>query len=129
MEGIRNDWGFHNGLPPSEMDLLGMVSKQNKDMFNLLPNLPYNSNIIFDPLTYGQYLDGTEAFPKKFYSGKYLNRNDVVAVEIYAKRISFKFAKNKPSVKWNNKTYYLANLKVKSKRLDRFLPSNYKKYT
>ncbi len=128
LEGAKNKWGFHNGLPPNEMDLMGMVLNENLTQFNLLPNLPYTSNIVFDPLGYGQYLDGTEDYPKKFYSGKYLNLNDIIPVELYTKRINFKFKNKTPFVTWNNNEFKMANLHIQSKRLGKFLPSNYKKY-
>ena len=58
-EGIKKDWEFNNFSPPNEMDLLGMVYRQETTLFNLLPILPYDSSIIFDPLSYGMYIDGT----------------------------------------------------------------------
>ena len=127
-EGISTNWEFNNNTPPNEMDLLGMIYQENPEVFNLLPNLPYESDIIFDHLGYGMYLDGSHTHPRKFYSRRAINFNDTVGVELYSKRIHAKFQNNEPLVIWNKKKYALTNLHVHSKRFNRFLPSNYSTY-
>ena len=129
IKGTSSNWDFNNNTPPNEMDLLGMIYKDNSQLFNLLPNLPYQSDIIFDHLGYGMYLDGSHTYPRKFYSRRSVNFNDTVGVELYSKRIKVKFQNNEPVVIWNKKKYVLTNLHIHSKRFTRFLPSNYTTYT
>lgn len=127
-EGIKKDWEFNNFSPPNEMDLLGMVYRQETTLFNLLPILPYNSSIIFDPLSYGMYIDGTYTEPRKFYSKRKIDFNDLIGVELYSKRIKTKFIDNSPLVYWDNKTFKMSNLHIHSKRFEKFLPKGYKDY-
>ena len=127
-EGIKKDWEFNNFSPPNEMDLLGMVYRQETTLFNLLPILPYNSSIIFDPLSYGMYIDGTHTEPRKFYSKRKIDFNDLIGVELYSKRIKTKFIDNNPLVYWDNKTFKMSNLHIHSKRFEKFLPKGYKDY-
>tara|TARA_B100000427_G_scaffold212382_1_gene177157 strand:+ start:3057 stop:3920 length:864 start_codon:yes stop_codon:yes gene_type:complete len=126
--GIKHDWKFNNGKPYNEMDFLGAVHKKNNKLINPLPTLPYFSENIFDPSSYGQYLDGTHKQPRKIISGSYVNLNEPIGIELNSKRISCKFKDNKPIVKWKNKNYDLVNLHVHSKRFDKFLPNNYKNF-
>ena len=127
-EGIKKDWEFNNFSPPNEMDLLGMVYRQETTLFNLLPILPYDSSIIFDPLSYGMYIDGTHTEPRKFYSKRKVDFNDLIGVELYSKRIKTKFIDNNPLVYWDNKTFKMSNLHIHSKRFEKFLPKGYKDY-
>jgi len=124
--GDKSNWEFNSNTPPNEMDLLGMVYSKDNNLFNLIPTLPYNSNILFDPSSYGQYIDGTHVHPKKFYSRKSINFNDIIGVELYSKRINSKFVNNKPYVFWEKKSFELCNLHIHSKRFEKFLPKNYK---
>ena len=110
------------------MDLLGMVYRQETTLFNLLPILPYDSSIIFDPLSYGMYIDGTHTEPRKFYSKRKIDFNDLIGVELYSKRIKTKFIDNNPLVYWDNKTFKMSNLHIHSKRFEKFLPKGYKDY-
>ena len=126
--GLKNNWSSNNGKPENEMQLLGSVYKKNIDLFNLLPILPYDSDIIFDPSSYGQFIDGTHNKPKKFYNKGFTSLNTIIGNEIVSKRLKVKFKDNKPTVVWKNNIYEIANLHVHSKRLNKFLPKNYKKY-
>ena len=127
-EGIKKDWDFNNFIPPTEMDLLAMIYKENSNLFNLLPVLPYDSSIIFDPLSYGMYIDGSHTSPRKFYSRRYVDFNDQIGVELFSKRIKTKFVNNNPVVYWNNKTFDMSNMHIHSKRFEKFLPKGYKNY-
>ena len=127
-EGIKKDWGFNNFIPPNEMDLLGMIYKENNLLFNLLPTLPYDSSVIFDPLSYGMYIDGSHTYPRKFYSRRSVNFNDIIGVELFSKRIKTKFINNRPVVYWNKKLFEISNLHIHSKRFEKFLPKGYKNY-
>ena len=126
--GQSHEWSFNYGKPYNEMDFLARIFFNNKDLFNCLPILPYESQISFDPSSYGQFLDGTHLQPKKFYSGKYVNINHHIGTEIISKRIRVKFQNNKPEVIWRKKSFDIANLHIHSKRLNRFLPKEYKDY-
>ena len=126
--GNIHNWRFNYGKPYSEMDFLGKIFSKNQELFHSLPVLPYNSNLVFDSSSYGQLLDGTHMHPKKFYSSRYINLNHYVGTEIMAKRIKFKFINNKPHVLWAGESFDIANLHIHSKRLDKFLPKNYKNY-
>ena len=128
-EGINNSWAFNNSNPPNEMDLLGMINKDNQELFNLLPVLPYDSSIIFDPLDYGMYIDGLHSKPRKFYSRRIIEFNDTIGVELFSKRLKTKFLDSQPVVYWGNKSFELANMHIHSKRFEKFLPKGYKNYT
>ncbi len=125
---IYYKWSFNYGKPYNEMDFLGKVYSDDNSTINCLPTLPYESETVFDPSSYGQYLDGTHMHPKKFIRGRYININHYIGAEIVAKRIKIKFMNDKPKVEWQNKSFDIANLHIHSKRLDKFLPSMYKDY-
>lgn len=127
--GFEMNWAFNSNTPPNEMDLLGMLYKEKPSLFALLPNLPYSSKTVFDPLSYGQYIDGSHTHPRKIYSRKSINFNDTVGVELYSKRIVAKFKNHKPRVYWENKEYELTNLHIHSKRFSKFLPNQYRLFT
>ncbi len=127
-EGVNKEWGFNNFTPPNEMDLLGMIYNDNNSIFNLLPILPYDSPTIFDPLSYGMYIDGSHAYPRKIYSRRSINLNDTIGIELFSKRIKTKFVNNRPVVYWNNQIFEMSNLHIHSKRFEKFLPEGYKDY-
>ena len=54
-------------------------------------------------------------------------KNDFIGTEFISKRIKLNF-KNVPTVEWEKEKYYLANLHVHSKRMENFLPVNYREY-
>lgn len=124
--GISTTWSFNYGTPYNEFDILGKICDQNGKLFNLLPILPFENNILFDPSSYGHFLDGTKSHPKRFIGGRYINHDHYIGREIKSKRIKIKFKKNKPIVIWKNQTYYLANLHLFSKRFYKFLPIEYR---
>ena len=127
-EGIDKDWEFNNFSPPNEMDLMGMIYNKESSYFNFLPILPYDSSIIFDPLSYGMYIDGSHTNPRRFYSRRQVDFNDVIGVELYSKRIETKFVNSNPIVYWDDQTFEMSNLHIHSKRFDKFLPKGYKNY-
>tara|TARA_Y100000389_G_C17458860_1_gene520130 strand:+ start:2249 stop:3115 length:867 start_codon:yes stop_codon:yes gene_type:complete len=126
--GISHNWSFNYQKPYNEMDFLGKVYSDNKSLFNCLPIFPYDADTIFDPSSYGQFLDGTHMHPKKLVRGRYININHFIGAEIIAKRIKVKFTDNCPKVIWKKKSYEIANLHIHSKRLEKFLPKEYKDY-
>ncbi len=130
--GEEHSWEFNGGKPFNEMQILGYINSKNPELFNTLPTLPtesmkLQSNTLFDPAGFGQYLDGTHVSPKKWGRKGYSSQNDFIGTEFISGRIKSNF-KNVPIVKWEKKKYYLANLHVHSKRLKKFLPNNYKEY-
>ena len=52
----------------------------------------------------------------------------MLVLKLWQKRIKFKFINNKPHVLWAGESFDIANLHIHSKRLDKFLPKNYKNY-
>tara|TARA_B100001250_G_scaffold78291_3_gene64284 strand:- start:7877 stop:8746 length:870 start_codon:yes stop_codon:yes gene_type:complete len=124
----HHNWKFNYGKPYNEMDFLGKIYSDDNTLFNCLPILPYDSDVIFDPSSYGQYFDGTHLHPKKIITGRHINHNHYIGTEIIAKRIKVKFIDKSPIVSWNKKSYDIANLHIHSKRLNRFLPKEYKDY-
>jgi hypothetical protein len=125
---IKHNWSFNYGKPFNEMDFLGKVYTDENHLFNCLPTLPYYSNKIFDPSSYGQFLDGTHSHPKKLLSGRYININHTIGREILAGRIKVKFSNNSPKLIWENTSFEVVNLHIHSKRLHKFLPKEYKEY-
>ena len=128
--GIKNNWEFNNGKPYNEMDFLGAISKERDSIISSIPILPYfNSDIIFDPSSYGQYLDGTHLHPKKYLGkNKIYNVNEYIGIELTSKRIKVCFKDRHPFVVWEKEKFNLANLHVHSKRFEKFLPASYKSY-
>tara|TARA_Y100000741_G_scaffold357446_1_gene335323 strand:+ start:423 stop:1286 length:864 start_codon:yes stop_codon:yes gene_type:complete len=126
--GVKQEWKFNHGKPYNEMNFLGAVHKKDNNLIHQLPSLPYFTNTPFDPSSYGQFLDGTHLHPKKVLSGKYINLNEPIGIELMSKRIKVKFLEDKPKVFWNKKSFDLANLHIHSKRFNKFLPKEYKNY-
>lgn len=108
----------------NEMMLLNIVYIENKHLFNILPSIPTNknnNNIIFDSITYGQYISGVH---NTFFSKKIIEENSYVGRFILREAPEIKFKKI-PFIKYKNEIYDLANLHIHSKKLDDYLPENY----
>lgn len=125
--GIDNNWINNNEKPLNEMEIMKLVELKNPNIFNLLPSLPFQNQILFDPAGYGQYIDGTHTNPKKLFKRGYTSIYDPVGVEILAKRVKVQFNK-KPFVLWEGNKFNLSNLHVHSKRFKKLLPAEYKAY-
>ncbi len=126
--GTSTNWSFNYGVPYAESDLLGRLYDKNKNLFNLLPILPHEGEFLFDPSSYGHFIDGTESHPKKLIGGRFINHDHYIGREIKSKRIKIKFKNQKPIVSWKEKDYEVANLNIYSKRFHKFLPKQYKEY-
>ena len=110
------------------MKLLNTIFNKEKDLFTLLPIIPENNNIIFDPASYGQYIGGTDGNPRKMFSKPWAGSHHYVGREILSGNLNVRFKNNSPYVLKNNMRYELANLHIHSKRLDKYLPTRYKNY-
>lgn len=116
---------YYEGKKLNEMMLLNIVFIENNELFNILPTIPnsekYNS-IIFDSITYGQYLSGVH---KTVFSRNIIQENSYVGRFLIQSGTKVKF-KNKPYLKFDDKKIELANLHIHGKKLKKFLPEGYK---
>jgi len=112
---------FYDGNRLTEMKALYICYKKNPSLFNLLPVLP-ESEVIFDPGSYGQYLGGVHY---KRFSKKYINEKHLVG-KLYLKD-NFQI-KKKDGVAFalkDGKKYELANIHVHKKNLKKFKPKDH----
>jgi len=118
---------YSRGLPLTEMKMLKIAQELNPDLFHELPILPYSKKkIIFDPASYGQYLDGTHINRGNYIlKRRFVSSSHIVGRELKSKRIKVQFRKKLPVVEYEGVTTNLANLHIHSKRLHKFLPKNY----
>ena len=129
LENIGEHLNKNNNIPLNEMDMLGILYKADKNFFNPLPTLPYDSsNFIFDPASYGQYISGTHQKPRRFYHYRIKESHHIVGAEIISKRIKPSFKNNLPTIQYNGQIKKIVNLHVHSKQLKKYLPQNYKNY-
>ena len=126
--GVSNKWSFNYDVPFKEEDFLGNIYSKNSKLFNLLPILPHENKFVFDPSSYGHYLDGTLSNPRKIFRKGYINPDHYIGREIRANRISVNFLNHKPVVTWQNKEFDIVNLHLYSQRFEKFLPISYKEY-
>ena len=118
---------YYESKKLNEMMLLNIVYIENRHLFNILPSIPTienNKKIIFDSVTYGQYISGVH---NSLFSKKIIEENSYVGRFILREAPEIKFKKI-PFIKHNDHRYDLANLHVHSKKLDQYLPENYKCY-
>ena len=119
---------FARGGELNEMRMLKIAETINPNLFSILNSLPYDSSrYLFDPSSYGQYLNGTNVKRGNyFFKRRYVSTIHVVGREIKSKRIKVKYLEKIPTVYFENQTYRLVNLHVHSKKLEKFLPKEYK---
>ena len=124
------EYKFNMNKPLNEMRILSIVKTLNPELFIDLPVLPYGGkNFVFDPASYGQYLGGTHASPKRFYRENYITQAHIVGKELLSKRVSINFNRGNPFVRSElGDESKLVNLHIHSKELHKFLPKNYKDY-
>ena len=98
-------------------------------MFNILPSLPYSSdiNIIFDPASYGQFFNGMHHRRGNYiFKRRWVNTKDIVGREIKIKKELFQnFQIIYQLYNSKIKNVSLTNLHIHSKNLDKFLFNNY----
>lgn len=101
----------------NEMQLLGGIYKRRPDLIKRLNILPDETNIVFDPSSYGQYFGGThQGHPPGWYGehhiiGKLIGEGKVKPVMI----------DSKPYVEYDGKKYTIVNLHIHSKNTKQFL--------
>lgn len=126
--GVSNKWSFNYDVPFKEEDFLGSIYPKNEELFNLLPILPHENKFVFDPSSYGHYLDGTLSYPRKILRKGYISPDHYIGREIIANRINVSFLDHKPVVIWQKKEFDIVNLHLYSQRFEKFLPVSYKEY-
>lgn len=120
---------FNRGKNLNEMRILNLALENNPNSFSILPSLPYQGEIIFDPASYGQFLNGTDLKRGNYvFKRRYISTNQIVGRELKSKRISVKFENSRPIVNFENKPFRLMNLHVHSKNLNKYVSQDYKNY-
>ncbi len=114
---------YYEGNRLNEMVVLNIVYKLDPTLFNILNSLPNKkSSILFDPASYGQYLSG---FHNKRKSRKKrlkeMSTNQYLGEDMYINKYKPEFKKTGPIVRFENKTYEVANLHIHSKKLKKYL--------
>jgi hypothetical protein len=103
---------------PNEMQLMCGIFKERPDLIKKLTTLPFNDEeIVFDPSSYGQYFGGTH---QGHGPGWYGNHHDI-GRQIGEGKIKPLMIDKKPHIKYNEKTYPIANLHIHSKNTKQFL--------
>ena len=110
---------YYSGRRLNEMIMLNIAYIKNPDRFNLLKVLPEkDSEFIFDPGSYGQYLGGVD---KHLFSKKYKNDKHYVGRNIIKYGYDIKLNEGLPVVISNKEEFKLVNLHIHKKNLRKFL--------
>jgi len=121
-DGVLNKSEGNNTYEENEMHLLNNIYEQT-DLISILPSSPaqlknkMNKNYIFDPSSYGQYLDGWHEDPG--ISTIYLDQT--ISSLFLKNKIIINYKDVEPNFELNDQKYYLANLHIHSKNLSKFL--------
>lgn len=110
---------YLDGKELTEMSALNIAKILNPEYFSLLPILPSdNTDMLFDPGSYGQYLGGVY---KKYFSKGYKSDNHFIGRKIISSEIQPNFSKKKgPFVESKHKIFELVNLHIHKKNLSKF---------
>ncbi len=121
---------FNQNKQLNEMKIMSIIHRENNDLIEKLDILPYgNKSFIFDPASYGQFLGGTHKKPKTFFRNNFATQAHSVGAELISNRIVVKFKNHEPTVESEiGDVSKLINLHIHSKKLNKFLPNNYKSY-
>lgn len=115
---------YYKGNKLNEMVLMNIAYIENPDLFHILETLPGGSQeIIFDGISYGQYLGGIN---NKKFSRKTINPTHFAGREMINKGFRPKFNSGKPEIIFDKKTYKLANLHIHKKSLKKYIYINEK---
>ena len=114
---------YYEGNRLNEMVILNIVYKLDPTLFNILNSLPNKkSSILFDPASYGQYLSGFHNKKKSRKKRlKEMSTNQYLGEDMYINKYKPEFKKTGPIVRFENKTYEVANLHIHSKKLKKYL--------
>lgn len=113
----EDNYYFGNKL--NEMVILNIIYIENPDLFNLLDTIPkLNNEIIFDGMSYGQYISGVD---KKIFSKKYLNKAHYSGRAMVEKGFRPKYSKKGPYINFEEKQFEIANLHIHKKNLKKFI--------
>ena len=114
---------YYEGNRLNEMVILNIVYKLDPTLFNILNSLPNKkSSILFDPASYGQYLSGFHNKKKSRKKRlKEMSKNQYLGEDMYINKYKPEFKKTGPIVRFENKTYEVANLHIHSKKLKKYL--------
>lgn len=96
----------------TEGKILKNIYFSNNNLFNILPVIPLEHNVVFDPISYGRYLIASSSIKKKIMPGIYRYLDEEVGIDISAKRLNIYIKKNDLKLEWNNKSFELAALKT-----------------
>ena len=94
-----------------ELDMIKKVYRISPNLFSLIPTLPIDSKLVFDPESYGRYLLGKSFFKNKFLPGKYRYLDEKIGKEISSKRLKLNISDNNLEAIWNNHEFELATIK------------------
>ena len=94
-----------------ELDMIKKVYRVAPEIFSLIPTLPFDSKLVFDPGSYGRYLLGQSFFKNKFLPGRYRYLDEEIGKEISSKRLKLKISDNNLEPIWNNHAFQLATIK------------------
>lgn len=110
---------YYSGNRLNEMIMLNIAFIKYPNLFNLLNTLPKNnSEYIFDPGSYGQYLGGVD---KQLFSKKLINNDHYVGRNIIKYGYEIKMKKGLPVVTVNDRDFELVNLHIHKKNLGKFI--------
>ena len=114
---------YYEGNRLNEMVILNIVYKLEPTLFNILNSLPNKkSSILFDPASYGQYLSGFHNKKKSRKKRlKEMSTNQYLGEDMYINKYKPEFKKTGPIVRYENKTYEVANLHIHNKKLKKYL--------
>lgn len=111
----QDEYSF-SGMP-NEMRLLCGIMKKHPDLIKTINILPNETEIIFDPSSYGQYFGGThQGHPPGF-----AHDSHIIGREILSGNIVPVMQDKKPYVKQGDKLYPIVNLHIHSKNTKQFI--------
>ena len=121
-DGILNNPEENTAYVDNEMHLLNNIYEQT-NLISVLPSSPAqlrskkNKKYIFDPSSYGQYLDGWHEDP----GISTISLNQSISSLFLKNEIVINYQDVKPYFELNDQKYFLANLHIHSKNLSKFL--------
>ena len=121
-DNILNNSEANTPYEHNEMHLLNKIYEQT-NLISVLPSSPAqlknkkNKKYIFDPSSYGQYLDGWHEDP----GISTISLNQSISSLFLENKIVINFKDVEPYFELNDQEYFLVNLHIHSKNLSKFL--------